>query len=81
LRLVAHHLQDGKPSPQEIGKQRGGGKGTEWQRFKEKEPKLILSIPAKRKLKATTRMSLQSYNGMFFVMQTPIKSELRLSNS
>jgi hypothetical protein len=35
LRLVAHHLQDGKPSPPEIGKQRRGGKGTEWQRFKE----------------------------------------------
>jgi hypothetical protein len=35
LRLVAHYLQDGKPSPPEIGKQRGGGKGTEWQRSKE----------------------------------------------
>jgi len=35
LRLVAHHLQDGKPSPPEIGKQRGGWKGTERQRFKE----------------------------------------------
>jgi hypothetical protein len=46
--------------------------------LKKQEPKLILSIPAKRKLKATTRMSLQPYNGMLFVMQTQKKSELTL---
>jgi hypothetical protein len=73
LETSCTHLQDGKPSPSEIGKQRGGGRGTERQRFKETGIQIILSIPAKRKLKATTRMSLQSYNAMFFVMQTPKK--------